>query len=530
MNDPPSPGAARVNVRPSLGRRLSGLVDVADPRASGTVSRVLAIWVAWMVLALLANLAHEPWRDELQAWAIADAAGTPLDIFGALRWEGHPPGWYLLLWPVTRVLPFSVGLPLVNLAVGGTATWLVLRNFPVHLVVRTALVFGYFPLFELGAISRSYGLLWLLVVVALTLVTHGRARSWWMVAVLIGICTTTVLAIPLAVAFAVTLWADPRIAPDCSPRWLPGLTAVVGGALVVGVTSLPERGGGPRTLATGSVDLSDPAEVTNALLALDAPLTATIPVTEPFTGFWQEFWLGDLGRLGIVSGLILVGVVAWILRRRLPALALWVLGGVGSLVVLVLADRIVAARFSTPLWAAGVAATWLACRQRLADDARPPLHPVVALGVAGVLTAGLWASGWAVATDITSPFSGAEGAAEWIRADAGDADVVLLCVASPSECAPVGERLGSAVYMSADGEPFRYVEWRRGYKRRIPAADAAAAAGALAERTGTPVYVVTFPSDPPPGCEAGWQSDEPPIVENLLVCRADQLTPPPVPG
>ena len=45
---------------------------------------------------------HAMWRDELQAFMVAAASNTPLDLFAKLKYEGHPGLWHLLLWVVTR--------------------------------------------------------------------------------------------------------------------------------------------------------------------------------------------------------------------------------------------------------------------------------------------------------------------------------------------------------------------------------------------------------------------------------------------
>lgn len=41
---------------------------------------------------------HTMWRDELQAFMLAKASRTPLELFAKLQYEGHPGLWHLLLW------------------------------------------------------------------------------------------------------------------------------------------------------------------------------------------------------------------------------------------------------------------------------------------------------------------------------------------------------------------------------------------------------------------------------------------------
>ena len=41
---------------------------------------------------------HGLWRDELQGWTIVRSSATPWALLHNLRYEGHPPLWYLVLW------------------------------------------------------------------------------------------------------------------------------------------------------------------------------------------------------------------------------------------------------------------------------------------------------------------------------------------------------------------------------------------------------------------------------------------------
>lgn len=46
---------------------------------------------AYVVLAAANIITHEMWRDELQAWMIADNSRTLAELFSNLRYETHPP-------------------------------------------------------------------------------------------------------------------------------------------------------------------------------------------------------------------------------------------------------------------------------------------------------------------------------------------------------------------------------------------------------------------------------------------------------
>ena len=57
---------------------------------------VVVLLLAAVVSAVTIH-AHAMWFDELQAWNIARASHSLGDLFSHLRYEGHPPLWYLPL-------------------------------------------------------------------------------------------------------------------------------------------------------------------------------------------------------------------------------------------------------------------------------------------------------------------------------------------------------------------------------------------------------------------------------------------------
>lgn len=61
-----------------------------------------AVFAAYSVLTLLGALNHEVWLDEAQAWVILrDAPLSELPYI--LKVEGHPPLWYLILYPFVKL-------------------------------------------------------------------------------------------------------------------------------------------------------------------------------------------------------------------------------------------------------------------------------------------------------------------------------------------------------------------------------------------------------------------------------------------
>lgn len=498
---------------------FSRVFDVTDPESPQSRSAVLIVWGTWTALFLILILNHEMWRDELQSWGLVRSSATPFDVITNLRHEGHPPLWYLVLWPITRVTRSVFGLQVVAFVVGSSAAWITLRKMPVSLVMRAAIVFSYFPLFEMGTISRSYSLLWLLAVTASWLANRPQTPNWMIAVVLTAMASTTVLAIPLAIAMAIGIWGGPWFAtPRRGPldiRWV-GLFTIV--PLAAAAIALPAVGGGPQ---------ADIARLSTSNLGASfaAVLHVAFPVTVADDGFWGRFLVREWTTWGPLLGVMIVVAMAWCLRRSRTALTVWTGSTLGFLVVLVATGVGMEPRRLSPLWAGAIAAVWFAAADR---RIRPPATrksiPILTrVAISATLVATLCAAMWATKVDISIPFSGSATAADWIEAQAGGDDFVILCAINAAMCSSVSIRLDVPAYTSATAEPFTFVDWKPGWSRTPKASDVPATAARLAQRTGKKVFIVAPAAGYPLGCQNGGKPPKRFVTEFMVVCSADQL-------
>jgi hypothetical protein len=120
-----------------------------------------AAWTAAAIYtaALAAVVAHhEMWRDEMQAWLLARDSPSPLGLLHAMRYEGHPPLWHLLLWPLAHLSTNPVWMQVLHVAIAGTTAFLVFRFSPFSWPIRILLLSGYFFSYEWAVLARNYGL------------------------------------------------------------------------------------------------------------------------------------------------------------------------------------------------------------------------------------------------------------------------------------------------------------------------------------------------------------------------------------
>jgi hypothetical protein len=489
--------------------RFDQVFESSDPEDRSPVPILLAIWFVWTVAMIVLITAHEPWRDELQAWAIARSSGNPIELIANLRYEGHPPLWYLILWPVAKVVPGLAGLKVATVVLGSAATWVVLRFMPVSIWIRVAILFGYFPLYEYGAISRSYTATWLCLVLALWLAHRSRVAPWMIAIALGALAFTTALAVPLAFAIALALWGGQRWAsPDRRPadrRWIWAFGSLLAAVVLYGIVV--------KRTSFGSISS-----------AFSAPLVAAAPISPLTTHrFWGNLPVRSLGGLGAILGIALAVALAWLLRRTISARTIWVVSTLGFFVVLAESGRSAAPRFAGLVWMGAIAAVWFAAaeRQRIPRAQRQPIHTTVKAACVLVLAGSLWAAGWAAWIDSTTTFNGGKTAADWI-VERANGPFVILCGGSAAVCSSVSIGLDVPVYMTADADPFTFVDYGPGWKKHLEAIDLPDAAANLEARTGAQVFVVDVPYLVLATCVQSLMPDQSAVFEPVNVCMLGQ--------
>lgn len=111
---------------------------------------------AYMALLALVMSRHEPWFDEAEAWLMTRDLSLADLIFGWLRYEGHPPVWYLLLaLPAKLGVPYEWGLKTVEWLCASAAAAVLLFRSPFPRAARLALPFTYFLFYQYGVNAKN---------------------------------------------------------------------------------------------------------------------------------------------------------------------------------------------------------------------------------------------------------------------------------------------------------------------------------------------------------------------------------------
>jgi hypothetical protein len=120
---------------------------------------------------------HELWRDEIQAWNIAKASSSPLDLIHNLKYEGRPPLWHLILWVITKISddPSSMKILAFLLSVASASILLALKNFTRF--EKSLLLLGFYFAFGYSVVARDYNLILLLQLLAMRNSERGNGRK-----------------------------------------------------------------------------------------------------------------------------------------------------------------------------------------------------------------------------------------------------------------------------------------------------------------------------------------------------------------
>ncbi len=422
--------------------------EAAGARAAQLAHRTeVRALVAFGVVLAIALASHELWRDELQSWMIARGSASPSMLLRNLRYEGHPVLWYAVLWPFAQMFRSVMTLQVLEWFIATGTAAIVLFKAPFTLGRRVALIFGYFFLYEYGALTRSYGLGVLLTFASMVAVTTKRPH-WVLRAVLLGLLANTSAfgaCVAIAIAAGVAARDQPWRHDDIDDR----RDAVFGALVFLGLAAYayaqaqPAPGTAPFAGWNTSIDLHLGAKV------LSAPFSALVPIPRLQHSWWNTSIADGHTRLAATAGILLVIAVTFSLRRSKPALATWCTGV--ALILVFLYTKLGTAsnmRYFGHIFVLYVVAMWFAV-----NDARAGRRGSLLFD--GVLTIQVIIAVAAVVLDIFMPFTNAGATADWFRAHhaahapiVGCPDFAASAVAGELDrpiSYPQGDRLGTFI-------------------------------------------------------------------------------------
>ena len=104
---------------------------------------------------------HESWRDESQAWLMAQL--NPLDLIRSIKTEGHMILWFLILMPFAKLGFPYVTIKFISWFIVCVSSWLILKFAPFKTYKKCLFICMPTIFYSLAAVSRCYCLVLLCV-------------------------------------------------------------------------------------------------------------------------------------------------------------------------------------------------------------------------------------------------------------------------------------------------------------------------------------------------------------------------------
>lgn len=109
-------------------------------------------------------LLHEPWRDEIHAWSMAEFLSIK-DLFIVSRFDGHPILWHLILMPFAKLHFPIITLNIISWLIVSVSAWLFIFKTKLNDIFKFVVLFTIPFLYAFSAISRNYCLVLLFLMI-----------------------------------------------------------------------------------------------------------------------------------------------------------------------------------------------------------------------------------------------------------------------------------------------------------------------------------------------------------------------------
>ena len=286
--------------------------------------------LVFFAVGLVGILHHELWRDEFQAYLIAQRSHSIAELLFNSRFEGHPRLWFFLLYILTRFTQAPFAMQVVHLGLATIGIVLFVRFSPFTKVQKILGSFGYYTLYEYGVISRNYVLSVLFAFLFCTLFPTRKKTYLWVGLALFLLTQTSVEGLILTFALTVLLFFEPIISLDMRKvlpwkRWITiiPILLVMAGALLSVWQLVPQYATG---IGEGWSFRWDSEYIVRTIATITR---SYMPIPRLSMQFWNSNILGSWGLEAGVSIIFLT--IGFLVFAGSPPLLITYLVGTGSL-------------------------------------------------------------------------------------------------------------------------------------------------------------------------------------------------------
>jgi len=152
----------------------------------------LGILLLWLGAVVLVSIYHEMWRDEAHSLYVALSADSLWQLPHAIKNEGHPILWYLILWVGYHIINTPVILKIVSVGIGFISVSLFFRFSPFFLWFKILFLLSFLPLYEYTIMARNYGISMLFFFSFASLYTEKKEKPYILAFILFALANTNI--------------------------------------------------------------------------------------------------------------------------------------------------------------------------------------------------------------------------------------------------------------------------------------------------------------------------------------------------
>lgn len=168
---------------------------------------LLPVLVVYAGLIFFGVIHHESWADEAQSWMVT-RDNSLVSLFQHLPREGHPPLWYLVLFPFAKAgLPYEI-VKIVAACITFAGVYLLMFRTKLPVVLRLLLPFSYMLLYEFSIFGRNYCLVILLLAAIISIYQKRFDKPWLFALLVVGLYNSHVLIITFCMGLTALYLVD----------------------------------------------------------------------------------------------------------------------------------------------------------------------------------------------------------------------------------------------------------------------------------------------------------------------------------
>ena len=191
---------------------------------------LLAIFILYVILNFYVGAFHEPWTDEAQSWLLARDCSVFDLVTKALKYEGHPILWYLIL-KVAQFFHLAFdNINLLSLGLSSIGVFLLLFKTKIPTFFKTIIPFCFYIFYQYSLIARNHSLIFPLLMAVSILYSKKENKIILYSILLILLASVSFhgyfISFILFADFVISLFKKVNI-KRCIPLYLVGLNYIL---------------------------------------------------------------------------------------------------------------------------------------------------------------------------------------------------------------------------------------------------------------------------------------------------------------